>query len=345
MDAFAKIFSLVFLQFNVPPSTGNLSFVRHDTAFIHSAATVSGWVVSAKQSLRNKRLRAKIVKSGWDGSFSISPKVDYAATDGFYSHPTRLRLCPYGLPRTLHVEWKRNGVYSALAVGAAGNDPFWVAMAFVNDSVRFERSNDGKAWQTLWREPFNLPGYSLADSFYVELQAHKTPTGGEMIATHVELEDLLMPPEPLPVKLEGTTATIEWYKNVEVDLAGYRLHYGRSSRQYEFNVDVGLKTSAIVMKLLSHTVYYFAVTAYDTAGNVSSFSNEVSARTGDDPVLPIEYDVNQNGEVDIFDWLYLLRLMGYAQGHPKFNATADLTGDGEIDGFDKAKFARQAGVF
>lgn len=345
MDAFTEIFALIFLQFHAPPSVGNLSFMRNDTAFIRSAATVSGWVVSAKQSLRNKRLCAKIVKSGWDGSLSVSPTVDYAAIDGVYSQPSRLRFCPYGLPRTLHVEWKRNGVYSDLAVGGAGNDPFWIAMSFVNDSVRFERSNDGNIWQALYSERFTLPGYSLSDSFYVELQAHKTPTGGEMIATHVALEDLPLPPELLPVQLEGTTATIEWESNVEIDLAGYRLHYGRASRQYEYNVDTGLKKSVIVMKLLPRTVYYFAVTAYDTAGNTSSYSSEVLALTGEAPVLFPEYDVNGNGEVDIFDWLLLLRLLGYTKGHQRYLPSADLTGDNEIDGFDKAKFARLSGVF
>lgn len=345
MLTFLEVFAITTLHFSAPPSTGNLSLVRNDTLFLRSAANVSGWVISAKQNLRNKRLRAKIVNSGWDGSFSISPRVDLSATTGVFAQPSRLRFCPYGLPRTLHVEWRRDGVTTDFSVGPAGSDPFWIAMSFERDSVRFERSSDGKVWQVLWREKFNLPGYSLADSFYVELQAHKTPTGGEMIATQVGLEDLAPPPPIIPVQVPSTEVTIEWEKNQETDLAGYVLYYGAASRKYNRMVLTGMRRAVTVQNLQPHTQYFFAVTAYDTSGNESPLSSEVSARTGAAAQEFSEYDLNLTGMVDEFDWLLLLRLLGYEAGHERFNPRADVTGDGRIDGFDKAKFARLSGVF
>ena len=59
-------------------------------------------------------------------------------------------------------------------------------------------------------------------------------------------------------------------------LAGYRLYYGQASQTYTADIDVGLTTSYIVTGLTDGPIYYFAVTAYDTAGDESAFSNEVN---------------------------------------------------------------------
>lgn len=61
-----------------------------------------------------------------------------------------------------------------------------------------------------------------------------------------------------------------------VDLAGYRVYYGTSSGNYTNTVDISdpAATSTLIAGLASYTTYYFAVTAYDTSGNESSFSNE-----------------------------------------------------------------------
>jgi len=61
------------------------------------------------------------------------------------------------------------------------------------------------------------------------------------------------------------------------DLAGYRVYSGVSSRNYTQNTDVGNVTSYTVTNLSGGTTYYFAVTAYDTSGNQSTFSNELTA--------------------------------------------------------------------
>lgn len=60
------------------------------------------------------------------------------------------------------------------------------------------------------------------------------------------------------------------------DLAGYKVYSGVSSGNYTQNVDVGNVTSYTATSLSVGTTYYFAVTAYDTSGNQSIFSNEMN---------------------------------------------------------------------
>ncbi len=67
-----------------------------------------------------------------------------------------------------------------------------------------------------------------------------------------------------------------WDPNSESDLAGYRIYYGTQSGSYNTNVDAGNATSVEIKGLQTNTTYYFAATAYDVAGNESTFSQEVS---------------------------------------------------------------------
>lgn len=72
------------------------------------------------------------------------------------------------------------------------------------------------------------------------------------------------------------SVTVLWDPNTEPDLAGYRVYYGTSSRNYSVMIDVGNVTSCQINNLTQGVRYFFAVTAYDTAGNESDFSEEVS---------------------------------------------------------------------
>ena len=74
----------------------------------------------------------------------------------------------------------------------------------------------------------------------------------------------------------STTATISWSLNAEPDLAGYKLYMGTASGVYSSTTPVGKVTSYTISNLGVGTTYYFAVTAYDTSGNESAISHEVS---------------------------------------------------------------------
>jgi len=66
----------------------------------------------------------------------------------------------------------------------------------------------------------------------------------------------------------------------DTDLAGYKIYYGTVSGIYTAFINVGNSTSIPVATLSSAVavqgLYFIAVTAYDTAGNESGYSNEVS---------------------------------------------------------------------
>lgn len=60
------------------------------------------------------------------------------------------------------------------------------------------------------------------------------------------------------------------------DLAGYKIYYGVSSGEYTKVIIITDNITTYTIENLSSGTYYFAVTAYDTAGNESAYSNEVS---------------------------------------------------------------------
>jgi hypothetical protein len=70
--------------------------------------------------------------------------------------------------------------------------------------------------------------------------------------------------------------SLQWDAVNNAQLTGYKVYYGYASRQYNTNVNVGMSTTAAFSDLKNVQVYYFAVTAFDSAGTESSYSNEVS---------------------------------------------------------------------
>ena len=82
---------------------------------------------------------------------------------------------------------------------------------------------------------------------------------------------------------------VSWNANEEADLAGYKVYYGTGTGVYETTIDVENITSYIVtLNPEIKTEYFFAVTAYDTSGNESPFSNEASIEVPDEfaPAAP-----------------------------------------------------------
>jgi hypothetical protein len=79
----------------------------------------------------------------------------------------------------------------------------------------------------------------------------------------------------LAATAHSASVTVAWDPNPEPTVAGYRLHYGTSSRYYTNSVDVAASTRATISSLVAGVTYYMAVTAYDTSGNQSGYSNEI----------------------------------------------------------------------
>jgi len=80
--------------------------------------------------------------------------------------------------------------------------------------------------------------------------------------------------------------TLEWDPNTEADLAGYKVYYktGSSGEPYDCTgaaegdspVNVGNVTTYTLHDLAEGVAYFFVVTAYDTEGLESDYSNEVT---------------------------------------------------------------------
>ncbi|NIS75028.1 MAG: hypothetical protein GTO08_07065 [Deltaproteobacteria bacterium] len=80
---------------------------------------------------------------------------------------------------------------------------------------------------------------------------------------------------PLEVNLTWEAPATNVDGTPVTDLAGFKIYIGPSSGSYTDSIDVGNVYTYTLEDLPSGTLY-FCVTAYDTMGNESDFSNEGS---------------------------------------------------------------------
>lgn len=83
----------------------------------------------------------------------------------------------------------------------------------------------------------------------------------------------------------------EWDPNSEEDLAGYRLYQSTTSGQYTYGPGnaIGIITAGTEIFTLTMNVdgtFYWVLTAYDTEGNESGPSNEVTTDVNFKPPSP-----------------------------------------------------------
>jgi hypothetical protein len=87
------------------------------------------------------------------------------------------------------------------------------------------------------------------------------------------------PPSTPPPSPSTGNVTLTWTANVEPDLAGYKIYVGTASGTYNYPESAfvtGRVTSYTVSNLPNGQTYFFAMSAYDSAGNESLLSAEVS---------------------------------------------------------------------
>ena|SRR5215831_1356953 len=64
--------------------------------------------------------------------------------------------------------------------------------------------------------------------------------------------------------------------HVDPSLKGYKIYHGTASGSYQPPIEAGLNTTVPITNLQRGIRYFFAITAYTSAGD-STYSNEVSA--------------------------------------------------------------------
>ncbi len=75
--------------------------------------------------------------------------------------------------------------------------------------------------------------------------------------------------------LAQCSITLAWDANTEPDLAGYKIYWGSSTRNYNVTKDVGNVTQITFNEFVCGSTYYFAATAYDFNNNESDYSDEL----------------------------------------------------------------------
>ncbi len=68
---------------------------------------------------------------------------------------------------------------------------------------------------------------------------------------------------------------LAWDANKEPTVSGYKLYYGKATRNYSLSVDVGKVTDYVLTGVSEDKPIFFAVTAYDTSRNESAYSEEL----------------------------------------------------------------------
>jgi hypothetical protein len=89
------------------------------------------------------------------------------------------------------------------------------------------------------------------------------------------------PPAPPPPSSQPGAATLEWTMpttqtngSTLADLAGYRIHYGKSAAALDQTVEIrNPSVSRYVIEGLKSGTYYFAVTAFNARNHESERSN------------------------------------------------------------------------
>src|SRR5262245_57266042 len=74
----------------------------------------------------------------------------------------------------------------------------------------------------------------------------------------------------------GRVVTLEWYPNTETNLAGYKVYWGLASQSYGWSETVSAPVTTLALTNLSgNREYFFAITAFNTDGLESDFSDEL----------------------------------------------------------------------
>jgi len=124
----------------------------------------------------------------------------------------------------------------------------------------------------------------------------------------------------VPIKLS-------WSANSESDLSHYAIY--TSYDNIVFTQDTITADTAITIKMLTeYSWIIIAVTAIDSSGNESEFSESVQK---------YRIDINSDKIIDGIDWMYLKRFWGTR------NVLTDLNNDGLTDGLDQLILQRNWG--
>lgn len=145
------------------------------------------------------------------------------------------------------------------------------------------------------------PRVSGLNQYKILVGASNVETKG--INRSINIPDIVPPAVPIGLTAQATDQGVhlEWKPNMERDLAGYKIYYGTSSGIYDgIGADQG--NSPVILSTLNkfditglqpNTKYYFAVKAFDTSGNESDYSSEVSSGVSQNQLVSLAASVGK----------------------------------------------------
>ncbi|WP_249865632.1 fibronectin type III domain-containing protein [Paenibacillus konkukensis] len=149
--------------------------------------------------------------------------------------------------------------------------------------IRLDGSNVTAAMTktyTTSADPLTTNSPDIPDAVAVQTE----PTANPVLVppysvVRVEWTRSSQPAVPRPTHLMNTeagnqTVTLKWQPSLNA--AGYKVKYGTASGNYTHTIDAGNALTASIAGLANNATYYFAVTAYNAAGE-SALSNETNA--------------------------------------------------------------------
>ena len=140
-----------------------------------------------------------------------------------------------------------------------------------------------------------------------------------------------------PIESHGRDIILTWDQNTEDELAGYKVYYGSASRTYFDNptelpkgmcrVLDGRVTYTFPTELTPGVTYYFTVTAYDTSGYETDFSNEVQFTPpgGGADVTPPSGSISINGGDEVTYALDSILMLSATDNGQELDRNAGMT--------------------
>ena len=119
---------------------------------------------------------------------------------------------------------------------------------------------------------------------------------------------------------------LAWDASPSSNVTRYKVYSGNGSRTYGTSITIGNQTTYAISGLTTGT-YYFAVTALDSDGNESDYSNEISQIVGSGP----NCNINGDQAVNVLDLQLLANVI--LRLSPT-SASYDLNSDGKVDVLD-----------
>ncbi len=213
--------------------------------------------------IRNKLMSSAIDQGpiGWDKAWGFG-KLDVLSALNIPSTPRIVEVTP--LDRAVTVRWLANPetniagykIYISSKFIDVGNVTSWTLDNLTNGvSI-----------------PISISAYNY--------QNNESPKSQVItVMPNISKIDNTPPQKPKNIVLTpfNNGLKVEWSSVNDYDLAGYRVYYGYSSKNYSNSFNVYNATNWTIESLTNGIEVYVAVSAFDFAGNESDRSNEVSA--------------------------------------------------------------------